>query len=132
MPPAPCRTRPAGLAAALLAAACTGACGLGEAGPAADAPPAAQVERGRVLLAQYQCGGCHAIPGVAGARGVAATSLAGFGRRSYVAGRLPNDAAHLAAWIAEPAAHVPHTTMPALGASAAEARDMAAYLLSLR
>lgn len=130
MSPAPCRVH-GGIAAMLLLAACAG-CDGGEGRPAQQPPAADRIERGRLLLAQYQCGGCHAIPGVAGVRGTAASSLAGFGRRSYVAGRLPNDAAHLAAWIAEPAAQVPHTAMPALGASAADARDMAAYLLSLR
>jgi len=100
----------------------------------AAVPPApqARVERGRILLAQYQCGSCHAIPGVASARGQAAGSLAAFGRRSYIAGRLANGPELLAQWIAEPQALVPGTPMPSMGVPPAEARDMAAYLLDLK
>lgn len=82
-------------------------------------------------MAQYQCGSCHAVPGVAAARGRLGPSLAGFGRRSYIAGHVPNGPEALARWIVEPAALAPDTTMPAMGASEADARDMAAYLLSL-
>ena len=103
--------------------ACLGACG-------APADPAAT--RGRQLLAQYQCGSCHAIPGVAASRGGVAASLDGFGRRSYIVGRFPNQPATLARWIADPAALSPATLMPDMGVSDADARAIAAYLGSLR
>lgn len=90
------------------------------------------VERGRVLLAQYQCGSCHAIPGVASAGGRVAQPLAAWGARSYIAGRLPNRADVLARWIVAPAALVPGTLMPSMGVAPADAQAMAAYLLSLR
>ena len=90
------------------------------------------IERGRALLAQYQCGSCHAIPGVPSARGDAATSLAGFARRSYIAGRLPNRPDILIRWIESPQDLVPATTMPDMGVSAEDARHMAAYLVTLR
>jgi cytochrome c len=61
-----------------------------------------------------------------------AVSLAGFGRHSYIAGRLPNEPRLLERWLIDPAALVPGTAMPAMGVSAADARDMAAYLRSLR
>jgi len=92
---------------------------------------AAQVERGRQLLAQYQCGSCHAIPGVDAARGAAGPPLDIFGRRSYIAGHLPNSPDMLARWIVAPSALVPGTAMPSMGVSAADARDIAAYLLAL-
>ena len=104
---------------AALAAACACANGAG-------------VERGRQLLAQYQCGSCHSIPGVPSAGGRVASSLKGFGLRSYIAGRLPNRPDTLARWIEQPKALVPDTAMPDMGASHDDARDMAAYLLSLR
>jgi cytochrome c len=88
--------------------------------------------RGRQLLAQYQCGSCHVIPGVEAARGGFGPPLAAFGRRSYIAGRLPNRAATLAAWIVAPSVLVPSATMPAMGADLRDARDMAAYLGRLR
>ncbi|HEY6086181.1 MAG TPA: c-type cytochrome [Burkholderiaceae bacterium] len=90
------------------------------------------VERGRLLVEKYHCGSCHTVPGVPAARGTLAVPLAGFGRRSYIAGRVPNEPAHLARWIAEPAAIVPGTTMPDMGVSAVDARDIAAYLGQLR
>ena len=93
--------------------------------------PKAQRERGRVLLAQYQCGSCHAIPEVAAARGHEGPALTAFGRRIYIAGHLPNRPETLARWIVDPTALVPGTPMPAMGVHAADARDMAAYLLAL-
>jgi cytochrome c2 len=93
---------------------------------------AASAERGRQLLAQYQCGSCHSIPGVASAGGRVAASLKGFGDRSYIAGRLANRPDTLARWIEQPQALVPGTAMPSMGVSPADARDMAAYLLGLK
>ena len=96
------------------------------------APAVADAERGRVLLAHYQCGRCHLIPGVAGAAGTEGPNLAAFGRRSYIAGEVPNTPAALAQWIVAPAALVPTATMPALGAGPDDARAMAAYLGRLK
>lgn len=117
-------------AAATLVLATLTACGqaTGPAGASAGGDPA----RGRVLLAQYQCGACHAIPGVPGARGTIGPPLQGFGLHSYIAGELPNRPDTLRRWIADPAALVPDTAMPDVGASDADARDMAAYLGGLR
>jgi len=91
----------------------------------------AQRERGRLLLAQYQCGSCHAIPGVQAARGRMGPTLASFGRRSYIGGHVPNGTEHLVRWIVAPQAVVPGTAMPAMGVSPDDARDMAAYLQAL-
>ena len=117
-------------AAAALGLAALAACGEspGSIAPTAGADPA----RGRLLLAQYQCGACHAIPGVPGARGTLGPPLEGFGLHSYIAGELPNRPDTLRRWIADPAALVPDTAMPDVGAGEADARDMAAYLGALR
>ena len=88
--------------------------------------------RGRLLLAQYQCGSCHSIPGVASAGGRVASSLKGFGARSYIAGRLANRPQTLARWIQDPKSLVPDTTMPNMAVTPDDARDMAAYLLELK
>jgi cytochrome c len=96
-----------------------------------DRAPSAQRERGRLLLAQYQCGSCHTIPDVQAARGRTGPTLTAFGRRSYIAGQVPNGPEHLVRWIVAPAALVPGTTMPAMGVSPEDAHDMAAYLLAL-
>lgn len=119
-----------GAAAGLLAAALA-ACGP----PAPQADQwrlAADAERGRQLLSQYQCGSCHVIPDVAGARGQVGPRLAGFGGRSYIAGHVPNNVEALARWIVEPAALAPGTAMPSMGVSIADARDMAVYLHAVK
>lgn len=72
------------------------------------------------------------MPRVPAARGTLAASLERYGRRSYIAGRVPNTPATLARWIADPQAVVPGTAMPDMGVSDADARDIAAYLGQLR
>ena len=137
----PCAPRPchlasgrAGRSLALLACLLAGiGCSAGDAGPAGrPVGTAAELKQGQRLLAQYQCGSCHAIPGVAAARGVQGPSLEAFGRRSYIAGQVPNRPDSLVRWIMAPQALVPDTRMPSMGVSPADARLMAAYLESLR
>ena len=99
-----------------------------DAGTTGTARAGADADRGQRLLMQYQCGSCHTIPGVAAARGVRGPSLEAFGKRSYIAGRIPNRAEALARWISAPQSLVPDTAMPNMGVSNADARDMAAYL----
>lgn len=92
---------------------------------------AADADRGRDLLAQYQCGACHEIPGVRNARGRVGPTLAAFSSRAYIAGEVPVSAATLAAWLVDPRSLVPETPMPAMGVSRKDAAAMAAYLLTL-
>lgn len=110
------------------------ACHAGEVPPTQAHAPPQRIARGQLLLAQYQCSSCHAIPGVATASGIAFTgpTLAAFGRRSYIAGHIPNGPDALARWIVAPEAQVPHTLMPSMGVSPADAQAMAAYLLQLK
>jgi cytochrome c len=120
MPPPRLAARSARVLAVLLAA------------PLPAVADADSVERGRALLAQYQCGSCHTIPGVEDSHGRVAQPLSGWRHRSYIAGRLPNRPDVLARWIAAPQALVPGTAMPSMGVSPEDARAMAAYLFSLR
>jgi len=89
-------------------------------------------EAGQRLLSHYQCGSCHLIPDVPSAKGRTAPSLAHFGRRSYIAGQVPNRPQALVRWLQDPQALLPQARMPGMGASEADARHMAAYLLSLQ
>jgi cytochrome c len=107
-------------------------CDAGEKPTELPPPDRQSAARGQALLAQYQCGSCHAIPGVAASRGAVAQSLEGFSKRSYIAGRIPNNPDTLAKWIVQPSALVPDTPMPSMGVSADEAKAMAAYLHSLK
>ena len=101
-------------------------------GACAKPAPPDMTERGRHALASYGCGSCHMIPGVAWARGRIGPELSGVGQRNYVAGRLTNEPATLARFIRYPQELDPGTIMPDLAVSEADARDMAAYLYSLR
>lgn len=83
-------------------------------------------------MSHYQCGSCHVIPQVQGAAGRIGPSLERYARRSYIAGDLPNAPDTLARWIEAPSSLLPGTAMPDMGASPADARDMAAYLMTLR
>jgi cytochrome c2 len=98
------------------------------AGVAHAAHVAGDAERGRRLLRDYGCGGCHRIPGVAGARGNVGPSLEAVAERVYLAGRVPNSPEGMARFILDPRAFQPRTAMPDVGASDDEARDMVAFL----
>lgn len=52
------------------------------------------------------------------------------GSRVYLAGVLPNTPENLVRWIYDPRGVSPRSAMPNTGVSEAEAREIAAYLLS--
>jgi cytochrome c len=115
------------VALALAGGACTDARGARPLSTGLGDPP-----RGREAIAAYGCGACHTIPGVRGADSFVGPPLTAFGRRSFVAGHLPNTAENLVAWLRDPQAVRPGTAMPDLGVTEADALDIAAYLHSLR
>jgi cytochrome c len=88
-------------------------------------------DRGRLALARYECGSCHVIPGVAGARGQVGPPLDAFALHPHIAGKFPNEPATLVRWIADAPSMAPQTAMPAIAMSEQDARDMAAYLYGL-
>lgn len=89
-------------------------------------------DRGRAALDGFGCGTCHLIPGIRGARGMVGPPLSHFALRAYIAGQLPNQPENLLRWLQDPQAVEPGTAMPNLGVGPAVARDMAAYLYTLR
>jgi cytochrome c len=88
--------------------------------------------RGQLALERYGCGSCHIIPGVRMATGMVGPPLTSFGRRTVLAGEVPNSTDELVQWIMNPQSIEPKTAMPNLGVSEQDARDMAAYLSALR
>jgi cytochrome c2 len=100
-------------------------------GPAYQQVPGGDAERGRAAIRAYGCGACHAIPGVAGARGRVAPALHEYGQREVIVGLVPNTPERLVAWIQTPSSLRQGTTMPNLGLTPADARDIAAYLYTL-
>lgn len=98
----------------------------------APTPGPPDARRGRELINQYACTACHTVPGVASTKPQVGPPLGGFGGRTLIAGRLPNTPDNLARWLREPQVIDPLSAMPNLGVSETHARDMAAYLGTLR
>jgi cytochrome c len=94
--------------------------------------PGGDPARGKTQILAYGCGSCHVIPGVSGARGLVGPPLTQFAYRAFIAGEVPNNSQFLVRWISVPQAIEPGTAMPNLGVSEAQARDIAAYLYTLR
>jgi cytochrome c2 len=122
----------AAAAAAALAVVAAAACGPSRAEREATAMTGGDPRRGRALVRTYGCGTCHEVPGVRGATGTVGPSLAEIANRSFVAGRLENTPANLMRWIRAPREVSPGTAMPDMGVTEADARDLAAYLETLR
>ncbi len=120
----------AGIAAAAVAllAGCTD----GRAMPSYTVRTGGAASRGEQVIAAKNCGSCHTIPGLPGANGVVGPPLFFFSRRTMIAGELPNSPENLVRWVRSPRSVEPGTAMPNLGLTDQEARDVAAYLYTLR
>jgi mono/diheme cytochrome c family protein len=96
------------------------------------APTAPDPERGKGALHQYGCVTCHRIPGLAGASAPVGPPLERIGTRAFIAGLLPNTPENMVRWLRHPQTLNPRSAMPDLGVSEPDARDIAAYLSTLR
>lgn len=97
--------------------------------PAPDVPGDPNV--GRRLIQERGCGGCHTVSGVPGATGVAGPNLTNIALRPTLAGdTIPNSPQMLERWLLDPPSLKPGTTMPKLGLSQDDARDLVAFLES--
>jgi cytochrome c len=86
---------------------------------------------GRRLIVAKGCAGCHTINGVPGATGVVGPNLTNVTLRPTIAGEtIPNSPEMLVQWLLDPPAVKPGTTMPKLGLTEQEARDLVAFLES--
>jgi cytochrome c2 len=87
---------------------------------------------GRALIASLGCGACHTIPGVAKARGKVGPPLTSIGERTFIAGMLPNTPKNMLTWLEAPQSVIPGNAMPNMELTDHDARDVAAYLYTLR
>ena len=87
---------------------------------------------GLIVIERVGCASCHAVPGVRWPVGATAASLDGFGDSPLISGRLPNQPDTLVRFLRNAPALDPQTAMPPMPLSQAEARDVAAYLYTLR
>jgi mono/diheme cytochrome c family protein len=88
--------------------------------------------RGRRAINQYGCVTCHAIPGVVGPNAPVGPPLGGIGARRMLGGVLPNTPENMARWLRHPQRFTTQSAMPELGITEADARDIAAYLATLK
>jgi cytochrome c2 len=100
--------------------------------PEASRITGGDVERGRVAIRQYACPTCHVIPGITGANALVGPPLDGIASRSYLGGVLLNTPDRMIDWLQNPQQFAPLSAMPDLGVTERDARDIAAYLYTLR
>jgi cytochrome c2 len=97
-----------------------------------EQPSGGDTRNGARLIEQYGCGSCHIVPGIPGADGLVGPPLNKLARRVYLAGVLRNSPDNLMAWLQNPQAFAPGNAMPVMGINSNQARDIAAYLYTLR
>ena len=102
-----------------------------------EAPPDRRVrggdaDRGKQQIVAYGCGSCHVIPGITGANGMVGPPLTSWSQRRIIAGEVANTPDNLVYWITVPQSIEPGVAMPNLGVSDGQARDIAAYLYTLK
>jgi cytochrome c len=90
------------------------------------------IERGRSAIGKYGCAACHTIPGIRGANATVGPPLNRIAVRGYLGGHLTNSPANMILWIQKPQEVDPKNVMPNMGVTDQDARDIAAYLYTLR
>ena len=98
---------------------------------------AEQITRGSVTAgeAAFQrlgCGACHTVRKLGGPPGAVGPSLAGIAARAEIAGHLANQPDNMILWLQHPQKVAPGNGMPDQGIGQRDARDLAAYLYTLR
>lgn len=88
--------------------------------------------RGANAIRKYGCQSCHSIKGISGANGLVGPPLTGIASRSYIAGVLVNNPDNMITWLRNPPAVDNKTVMPNMGVTEKDARDISAYLYTLR
>ncbi len=106
----------------------------GAANQFSEAPwePEGAAQRGRAAIQQYACPTCHVIPGIRGPDAQVGPPLNGIAEQVYLAGVLLNNPTHMIEWLRHPQKVKPLSAMPDLGVTERDARDIAAYLYTLR
>ena len=123
---------PVALALVLCAAgtACNG--GRGDTNATAKTLTGGDPERGKAAIAKYGCGGCHTIPGIDGATATVGPPLNNIASRQTLGGHLSNTPDNMKLWIRNPQKIDPKNVMPDMGVTEEDARDISAYLYTLR
>jgi len=88
--------------------------------------------RAQQLITEYGCTSCHAIPGIKGPKGAVGPPLTAIGSRKFIAGKVQNTPENMIAWLQNPQALAPGNAMPNLDVKPEDARDITAYLFTLK
>jgi putative membrane protein len=116
------------LACAMAASACTSSAAIKE----AETVTGGNVSRGKTAINKYGCAACHTIPGIEGATATVGPPLTQVAVRQYLGGHLTNTPDNMIKWIQHPQLIDPKNAMPELGVTDQDARDLAAFLYTLR
>ncbi len=95
-------------------------------------PPSADVAGGAALITKLGCGSCHSIPGIVDANGLVGPPLDHMASRQFIAGVLRNTPDNMVQWLRFPQKIVPGNAMPDLAIDEADARQLTAYLETLK
>lgn len=98
----------------------------------AEAQTGGSVDRGEQAVRRYGCDGCHALSRTKAASGLVGPPLTDFAARAEIAGKFANSPDNLVQWLRHPQQMVPGSGMPEQGMTETDARDLAAYLYTLR
>jgi cytochrome c2 len=116
------------LACAILASACSSSKSISE----AEMITGGNVARGVPAIGKYGCAACHTIPGIETATATVGPPLTRVAVRQYLGGHLTNSPDNMIKWIQHPQQIDPKNAMPELGVTDQDAKDIAAYLYTLR
>lgn len=89
-------------------------------------------DRGKQLINKYGCAACHVIPQIDGPKGMVGPPLEHIASRQIIGGKLTNTPQNMMAWLQNPQMVDPNNSMPNLGVTPADARDITAFLESLK
>jgi cytochrome c oxidase subunit 2 len=98
----------------------------------ATTPISSSAARGKQVFESGPCAMCHAIAGTGAGSHVGPDLTHVASRPMLAAGALPNDRAHLLAWLVDPQSQKPGTNMPNPHLQPQEVSDVADYLEGLR
>jgi len=87
---------------------------------------------GKQLIEKYGCAACHVIPKIDGPKGMVGPPLEHIASRQIIGGKLTNTPQNMMAWLQNPQMVDPNNSMPNLGVTPADARDITAFLESLQ
>jgi cytochrome c len=98
----------------------------------AEAMTGGHVDAGKTAVERVGCSACHQFSSASGTAGKVGPSLMGMAVRAEIAGHLANTPDNMMLWLRHPQQVAPGSGMPDQGLSERDARDISAYLYTLR